>query len=82
MMIAVADTRLQVAANTSSTSSSGGVPTWTGVAGLAISLALQNSISNVIAGVMMQHDGIIRLGDDVQYGSGGARGEVVKLSLR
>ena len=56
--------------------------TLSGIAGLAISLALQNTISNVIAGVLMQHDGIIRLGDDVQYGSGGVRGEVVKLSLR
>ena len=56
--------------------------TLSGIAGLAISLALQNTISNVIAGVLMQHDGIIRLGDDVQYSSGGVRGEVVKLSLR
>lgn len=56
--------------------------TLSGIAGLAISLALQNTISNVIAGVLLQHDGVVRLGDDVQYGSGGVRGEVVKLSLR
>jgi small conductance mechanosensitive channel len=56
--------------------------TVSGIAGLAVSLALQNTISNVIAGVLMQHDGIIRLGDDVQYQQGGVRGEVVKLSLR
>lgn len=56
--------------------------TLSGIAGLAISLALQNTISNVISGVLMQHDGVIRLGDDVQYGQGGVRGEVVKLSLR
>ena len=56
--------------------------TLSGIAGLAISLALQNTISNVIAGVLMQHDGVVHLGDDVQYGSGGVRGEVVKLSLR
>ncbi|MDE1853556.1 MAG: mechanosensitive ion channel [Thaumarchaeota archaeon] len=56
--------------------------TVSGIAGLAISLALQNTITNVISGVLMQHDGIIRLGDDIQFGQGGVRGEVVKLSLR
>jgi len=57
--------------------------TISGIAGLAISLALQTTISNVIAGVLMLNDGIIRLGDDIQYGGpGGVRGEVVKLSLR
>jgi small conductance mechanosensitive channel len=54
-----------------------------GIAGLAISLALQNTISNVISGVLLLSDGIIRLGDDIQYGGpAGVRGEVVKLSLR
>jgi small conductance mechanosensitive channel len=57
--------------------------TLSGIAGLAISLALQNTLSNVIAGVLLLNDGIIRLGDDIQYGGpGGVRGEVVKLSLR
>ena len=56
--------------------------TVSGIAGLAISLALQSTISNVIAGVLLQHDGVIRLGDDIQYGQGGVRGEVVRLSLR
>jgi small-conductance mechanosensitive channel len=56
--------------------------TVSGIAGLALSLALQNTISNVISGVLLQHDGVIRLGDDVQYGVGGVRGEVAKLSLR
>lgn len=57
--------------------------TISGIAGLAISLALQNTISNVISGVLLLNDGIIRLGDDIQYGGpGGVRGEVVKLSLR
>jgi small conductance mechanosensitive channel len=57
--------------------------TISGIAGLAISLALQNTISNVISGVLLLSDGIIRLGDDIQYGGpGGVRGEVVKLSLR
>jgi small conductance mechanosensitive channel len=57
--------------------------TLSGIAGLAISLALQNTLSNVIAGVLLLNDGIIRLGDDIQYGGpGGVRGEIVKLSLR
>ena len=56
--------------------------TISGIAGLAVSLALQNTVSNVISGVLLQHDGVIRLGDDIQYGQGGVRGEVVNLSLR
>jgi small-conductance mechanosensitive channel len=57
--------------------------TISGIVGLTISLALQNTISNVISGVLLLNDGIIRLGDDIQYGGpGGVRGEVVKLSLR
>lgn len=57
--------------------------TITGLAGLTVSLALQTTISNVISGVLLLSDGIIRLGDDIQYGGpGGVRGEVVKLSLR
>jgi small conductance mechanosensitive channel len=57
--------------------------TLSGIAGLAISLALQSTISNVISGVLMIRDGFLRLGDDLQYGGpGGVRGEVVKLSLR
>jgi small-conductance mechanosensitive channel len=57
--------------------------TISGIGGLAISLALQTTLSNIISGVLLLNDGIIRLGDDIQYGGpGGVRGEVVKLSLR
>jgi small conductance mechanosensitive channel len=57
--------------------------TLSGIGGLAVSLALQTTLSNIISGVLLLHDGFIRLGDDLQYGSpGGVRGEVVKLSLR
>ncbi len=57
--------------------------TISGIGGLAVSLALQNTLSNIIAGVLLLNDGIIRLGDDIQYGGpGGVRGTVVKLSLR
>lgn len=57
--------------------------TISGIAGLAVSLALQTTLSNIISGALLINDGIIRLGDDIQYGGpGGVRGEVVKLSLR
>jgi small-conductance mechanosensitive channel len=57
--------------------------TISGIGGLTISLALQTTISNIIAGVLLLNEGIIRLGDDIQFGGpGGVRGEVVKLSLR
>jgi small conductance mechanosensitive channel len=54
--------------------------TISGIAGLALSLALQTTLSNVIAGVLMLHDGVLRAGDMVEFGS--VKGEVVKLSLR
>jgi len=57
--------------------------TISGIGGLTISLALQSSISNVIAGFLLLNEGVVRLGDDIQYGGpGGVRGIVVKLSLR
>jgi small-conductance mechanosensitive channel len=54
--------------------------TLSGIGGLAVSLALQNTLSNFIAGVLMFHDGVLRLGDEIEFGA--IRGEVVKLSLR
>jgi small-conductance mechanosensitive channel len=54
--------------------------TLSGIGGLALSLALQNTLSNVIAGVSMLQDGLLRLGDEIEFGT--VRGEVVKLSLR
>jgi len=57
--------------------------TISGIGGLAVSLALQNTLSNIIAGVLLLNDGIISLGEDIQYGGpGGVRGVVVRLSLR
>ena len=57
--------------------------TISGIAGLAVSLALQTTLSNIIAGILMLRDGVVHIGDDLQYGGpGGLRGEVVKLSLR
>jgi len=57
--------------------------TISGVAGLAASLALQTTLSNIISGILMLRDGTVHVGDDVQYGGpGGLRGEVIRLSLR
>ena len=57
--------------------------TISGVAGLAASLALQNTLSNIISGILMLRDGVVHVGDDIQYGGpGGLRGEVIRLSLR
>jgi len=57
--------------------------TISGVAGLAASLALQTTLSNIISGILMLRDGTVHVGDDIQYGGpGGLRGEVIRLSLR
>jgi small conductance mechanosensitive channel len=51
-----------------------------GIAGLAISLAFSNSLSNVIAGVLMFYDGTLRVGDYIEYG--GLNGQVVRVAFR
>ena len=54
--------------------------TLSGIAGLALTLALQSTLSNIIAGVLLLQDGVLRLGDDIEFQS--VRGEVTKLNLR
>ncbi|MGD1055481.1 MAG: mechanosensitive ion channel domain-containing protein, partial [Nitrososphaerales archaeon] len=54
--------------------------TISGIAGLGVTLALQTTLSNVIAGILMLQDGVLRLGDDIEFST--IRGDVVKLSLR
>ncbi len=54
--------------------------TLSGIGGLAVTLALQNTLSNIIAGVLMLRDGVLRIGDEIEFGS--TRGEVVKLNMR
>src|SRR5215831_7783800 len=54
--------------------------TFSGIAGLALSLALQNTLSNIISGILMMSDGVLRLHDVVEYS--GVKGEVVKVGLR
>jgi small conductance mechanosensitive channel len=51
--------------------------TVSGIAGLTVSLALQNTLSNIISGVLLLSDGVLRLDDSVEYG--GVKGVVVKI---
>lgn len=54
--------------------------TISGIVGLTASLALQNTLSNIISGVLLLSDGVLRLDDSVEYG--GVKGVVVKIGLR
>jgi small conductance mechanosensitive channel len=54
--------------------------TLSGIVGLAISLALQNTLSNIISGILILSDGVLRLHDSVEYS--GVKGKVVKIGLR
>ncbi len=51
-----------------------------GIAGLAISLALQNTLTNIISGILILSDGVLRLHDSIEYS--GVKGRVVKIGLR
>jgi small-conductance mechanosensitive channel len=50
------------------------------VAAVAASLALQTTLSNVISGILLLSDGVLRLNDTIEYS--GAKGEVVRIGLR
>ena len=54
--------------------------TISGIGALAISLALQATLSNVISGILLLNDGVVHLNDTVEYGS--VKGKVVRLALR
>jgi small-conductance mechanosensitive channel len=54
--------------------------TISGIGALAVSLALQTTLSNVISGILLFQDGVIRLNDVVEYGS--VKGKVVRVALR
>ena len=54
--------------------------TISGIGALTVSLALQNTLSNVISGILLLQDGAIHLNDTVEYGS--VKGSVVRLALR
>jgi small-conductance mechanosensitive channel len=50
------------------------------VVAVAVSLALQTTLSNVISGLLLFSDGVLRLHDTIEYS--GAKGEVVRIGLR
>jgi small conductance mechanosensitive channel len=50
------------------------------VLAVAVSLALQTTLSNVIAGILLLSDGVLRLHDTIEYS--GSKGEVVRIGLR
>jgi small conductance mechanosensitive channel len=50
------------------------------VAAVAASLALQTTLTNVISGILLFSDGVLRLNDKIEYS--GAKGKVVRVGLR
>jgi small-conductance mechanosensitive channel len=54
--------------------------TISGIGALAVSLALQTTLSNIISGILLLNDGVVRLHDTVEYGS--VKGKIVRLALR
>jgi small-conductance mechanosensitive channel len=54
--------------------------TVSGIGALAVSLALQTTLSNIISGMLLLSDGVVHLGDRIEYS--GVKGEVVRLALR
>ena len=54
--------------------------TVSGIVGLTVSLALQNTLLNIISGVLLLSDGVLRLDDSIDYS--GVKGIVVKIGLR
>jgi MscS family membrane protein len=56
------------------------VLTVSGIGAIVVSLALQTTLTNVISGILLFTDGIIRLNDEIEYS--GIRGKVVRVALR
>ena len=54
--------------------------TISGIAALAASLALQSTLTNVIAGILLMNDGTVRVDDVIEYG--GIKGRVARIALR
>ena len=54
--------------------------TISGIAAIVLSLALQATLSNMIAGILLLLDNTLRVNDLIEYS--GAKGEVVKIGLR
>jgi small-conductance mechanosensitive channel len=56
------------------------VLTISGIAGLVVSLALQAVLTNVISGFLLLRDGVLRIGDRIEYS--GVKGQIVRIALR
>jgi len=54
--------------------------TLSGIVAIALTLALQTTLSNVISGILVLLDNTIRISDLIEYS--GIKGEVVKIGLR
>lgn len=54
--------------------------TLSGIGAFAVSLALQNTLSNIISGILLFADGAVHLDDVVGYGS--IKGKIVRVALR
>jgi len=50
------------------------------VVAVATSLALQTTLSNVISGILLFNDGLLHLGDTIEYS--GKKGKIVRIGLR
>ncbi len=54
--------------------------TFSGIVGLAITLAFQSTFSNILSGFFLIQENVLRIGDTITFG--GIKGEVVKLTYR
>ena len=54
--------------------------TLSGIIGLGITLALQSTLSNLVSGIWLLSDNVLRLGDNIKLGE--VNGTVIKLSFR
>jgi small conductance mechanosensitive channel len=54
--------------------------TFSSIVGIGITLALQSTLSNILSGVLLLQENVLRLGDVIQFS--GVKGEVIKLGFR
>ncbi|MDG7006610.1 MAG: mechanosensitive ion channel [Nitrososphaerota archaeon] len=54
--------------------------TISGILGIGVTLALQTTLSNVVSGLFLLNDNVLRLNDTIQFS--GVKGQVVKVALR
>lgn len=54
--------------------------TLSGIVGLGITLGLQSTLSNIISGIFLLEENVLRIGDMIKYSA--VEGEVIKLCFR